>query len=138
MKGFGVIREKEENVDFDKIRCKDCKYYCKVYIHPWSKGVDDNLKRTYKAFICTLSFDDIVDEAFPSVMVGKTDSVGCECFTRRGKIIKENGEKFYVRYDGDNKPGLKINLTKAFGKGKEPKTEKEFDRMFPSYRVYGK
>lgn len=118
-------------MDIDKIRCKDCKYYCKVYIHPWSKGVDDNLKRTYKAFVCTLSFDDIGDEAFPSVMVGKTDSVGCECFTKCGKIIEENGEKFYVRVDDNGVTGLKVNLTKAFGEGHEPRTEREFDKFFP-------
>lgn len=83
------VREEYERLS--KIKCMKCKYYRKIYIHPWSVNILDNLKGTYNGFACILPLDEEYLKSFngksfgPSdkridVMIGKTNCIGCECF----------------------------------------------------------
>ena len=44
-------------MDLDKMRCKKCKYYRNIYIHPWSENVPEELKGSKIGFACILPND---------------------------------------------------------------------------------
>lgn len=79
-------------MDLNKIQCKKCKYWRKIYIHPCSEGIPQDLKASTNGFACILplnkgfieSFnkrESTIDDFRVDVMIGKDNSVGCECFT---------------------------------------------------------
>ena len=79
-------------MNINEIRCKKCKYWRKIYIHPWSQGIPEELKCSRNGFACILPLEKDFIESFNKreatiedlqvdVMIGKDDSVGCECFT---------------------------------------------------------
>ena len=71
------------------MRCKKCMYWRKIYIHPWSKNIPEELKGSWNGFACVLpndeefqnSFGGDNPELFVDVLIGMEDCGGCENFT---------------------------------------------------------
>jgi len=77
--------------------CKNCVYWSKIYIHPWSK-VPENLKMSTNGFACLLALDPKFIDSFNrdtdvsyeddrrvDVEIGRMDSCGCECLLEKDK-----------------------------------------------------
>lgn len=79
------------NITDPDFGCKNCIHWEKLYIHPWSKDIPDELKGKWNGFACSLflnpEFMKDDPETFVDVMIGVDDSCGCECFTEKIELL---------------------------------------------------
>ena len=83
-------------LDDPEFRCKNCIYWRKLYIHPWSKDIPEELKGKWNGFACTLfinpEFMKNDPETFVDAMIGSEDSCGCECFTEKIELSEDDSD----------------------------------------------
>lgn len=81
-------------MNIEDMHCKNCKYWRRIYIHPWSEGIPEDLKQSKNGFACVLpseidfigSFNgerSDIDDPRVDIVIGRDDTIGCENFTER-------------------------------------------------------
>lgn len=93
-------------MDLDKMHCKNCEHWRRIYIHPWSEGIPEELKCSRNGFACLLptkvdfieSFNGRranIDDLQVDVTIGKDDTIGCENFEERSCLKIVEGRRCY-------------------------------------------